>query len=95
MEREFLIRELFAEALDRVLRNEDPDPCTAIVGALLRKEEVADQDLELVLAAHRQGPWVVDDPDKLELPRLSRMDSIGRHLSPMATGDSLQNDRVD
>ncbi len=61
------IRQLFSEAIDRVIRNEDPDPCTAIVGALLRKEEVADQELSLVLEAHCGGPWVVSTEEEFQI----------------------------
>lgn len=65
--REELIRKLFSEAADRVIHGDDPDPCTAIVGALLRREPVEDSDLQLVLDAHCGGPWQVDTPEKLEI----------------------------
>ncbi|MBI2459907.1 MAG: hypothetical protein HYV53_05200 [Parcubacteria group bacterium] len=65
--REELIRKLFSEAADRVVQGEEPDPCTAIVGALLRREAVEDAELQLVLDAHCGGPWQVNTTEKLEI----------------------------
>lgn len=65
--REELVQKLFSEAAGRVIHDDDPDPCTAIVEALLRREPVEDSDLQLVLDAHCGGPWQVDTPEKLAI----------------------------
>jgi len=67
LSREELIKKLFSEAADRVVQGEEPDSCTAIVGALLRREQVEDSELRLVLDAHCGGPWQVDTPEKLAI----------------------------
>jgi hypothetical protein len=63
---EELVRRLFVEAADRVIRGEEPDPAMAVVAALCREEVVPDTELELILRAHTQGPWVVEGGDTPE-----------------------------
>lgn len=65
LSREELIRRLFVEAADRVIRGEEPDPAMAVVAALCREEVVPDTELELILRAHTQGPWVVEGAEEL------------------------------
>ena len=93
MNREEMIRSLFAEASDRVLKGEDPDPCTAICGALLRKEAVTDFELEVVLAAHVGGPWQVNTMKKLEV--FSRWcDACGSPLGVSKETEVVNNQMV-
>lgn len=91
--REELVKRLFSEACDRVLRNEDPDPATALVVALLQKEQVTDQELLTVLEAHCSGPWSVSTAEKLEI--ISRWcDRSGVPLSASTETNVVNNQLV-
>ena len=66
--RDEMIRILFNEALDRVLKEEDVDPAMAICSALLlNKEDVDSYELEVVLKAHQEGPWAVNTTEKMKI----------------------------
>jgi hypothetical protein len=64
--REELVRELFNEAMDRVVKNEEPDPCMAVVAALCRGVDVRIEEMELILNSHRNGPWVIQTQEELQ-----------------------------
>ena len=63
--RDELIRCLFSEAADRVIRGDDPDPAMAVVATLSQGGNVPEAELELILRAHTQGPWVVGSKKEL------------------------------
>jgi hypothetical protein len=86
LSREKLIRSLFAEAADRAIRGEEPDPAMAVVAALCRGDEIPDAELELILRAHTQGPWAVKGAEELAV--FARWcDTAG---SPLQIGEAVE-----
>lgn len=66
-DREAFIRQLFTDALDRVIKNEDPDPCMAVVAALCQGKEVKDEDIELIVDTHHYGSWTTESDRDLQI----------------------------
>lgn len=90
LSREELIRRLFIEAADRVIRGEEPDPAMAVVAALCREEKIPDTELELILRAHTQGPWVVEGTEELAV--FARWcDAAG---SPLQIGEAVETESL-
>lgn len=88
LSRDELVRRLFTEAADRVIRGEKPDPAMAVVAALCREEVVPDTELELILRAHTQGPWVVEGTEELAV--FARWcDAAG---SPLQIGEAVETE---
>lgn len=59
------VEQLFQEAMDRVLKGEDPDPAMAMVAALCRGEKIPEAEAELILRAHQNGPWAIASDEDL------------------------------
>ena len=84
--RNTMIKKIFEEALDRVLKGEDQDPCMALCVALLQCKLVEDVELEVILEAHNNGPWVIDTLEKFAI--LSKYCDLSG--SPIDVGKSDQ-----
>ncbi len=65
LSQENLVRRLFTEAMDRVIRGEEPDPAMAMVAALCQGTKIPETELELILRAHTRGPWVIGSEEEL------------------------------